>query len=105
MLLLDIRNCLHFLMPESEASIFVIRGFIMAIGHSLTSSISAATLPSTSMSLIASLHDVIAARVKGTCQGRRERSVSVLWHGTAPDRKAEHATAVDQWRSTLLLAD
>ena len=85
MLLLDIRNCLHFLRPESEASIFVIRGFIMAIGHSLTSSISAATLPSTSMSLIASLHDVIAARVEAPAEGAgRAGDVSLLCVPAAP---------------------
>ena len=56
----DMRRCLHFLRVESELSILVMSGFIIAIGQRRTSSASAATTPSTSMSLIASLHDVIA---------------------------------------------
>ena len=49
---------------ESDGSILVISGFMLEIGQRRTSSISTATLPSTSMSLMASLHDVIGRSQK-----------------------------------------
>ena len=74
----DMRKCLHFLSVDSELSIFTMSGFMSEMGHSLTSSASVATTPSTSMSLIASLHDVMRAAVfcaVSAKAGEKERKV------------------------------